>query len=103
MCTLLYINFTPFLSSWALTFHHPPLPGRLYTAGKMRDFWGQMCFHYTTIMPLKILIALAVFFWASFEPLEDVAGMFWKATSNHHICFLTLFLAVSVECLKYRG
>jgi len=39
-----------------------PLPAWLFTAGKMRDFWGQMCFHYTIIMPLKILIALAVFF-----------------------------------------
>lgn len=35
--------------------------GWLVTAGKMRDFWGQMCFHSTIIMPLKILIALAVF------------------------------------------
>lgn len=40
--------------------HHLP-PSWFITAGKMRDFWGQMCFHSTIIMPLKILIALAVF------------------------------------------
>lgn len=47
---------------WLLVLQEPPLPASwLVTAGKMRDFWGQMCFRSTIIMPLKILIALAVF------------------------------------------
>lgn len=57
-------NFVHFFlsssGSWCSESQHF-LPSWFITAGKMRDFWGQMCFHSTIIMPLKILIALAVF------------------------------------------
>ncbi|XP_043416429.1 uncharacterized protein LOC122471644 [Prionailurus bengalensis] len=60
-------NFVRFFlfsfGSWCSGSHHF-LPSWFVTAGKMRDFWGQMCFYSTIIMPLKILIALAVFLGA---------------------------------------
>lgn len=62
-CWKVVLTLKSFLYSFILDVpQHSPLPAWLLTAGKMRDFWGQMCFHYTIIMPLKILIALAVFF-----------------------------------------
>lgn len=63
-----FVHFFLFsFGSWSSESHHF-LPSWFITAGKMRDFWGQMCFHSAIIMPLKILIALAVFLggpWAS--------------------------------------
>lgn len=59
-CALTLRFFLFSSGSWSSESHHF-LPSWFITAGKMRDFWGQMCFHSTIIMPLKILIALAVF------------------------------------------
>lgn len=56
LCIFFLFSF----GSWCL--QESLLPASwLVTAGKMRDFWGQMCFCSIIIMPLKILIALAVF------------------------------------------
>lgn len=88
-----FIHFFLFsFGSWCSESHHF-LPSWLVTAGKMRDFWGQMCFHSTIIMPLKILIALAVFLggpWAGWEDsgseclqqLREVRNMFPPFTQD---------------------
>lgn len=95
-CCKFALNFIHFFlfsfGSWCSESHHF-LPSWLVTAGKMRDFWGQMCFHSTIIMPLKILIALAVFLggpWAGWEDsgseclqqLKEVRNMFPPFTQD---------------------
>lgn len=60
VCSNFLLFFLFSFGSWGSKSPHF-LPSWLVTAGKMRDFWGQMCLHSTIIMPLKILIALAVF------------------------------------------
>ena len=96
-CVLtLYIFFLFSFGSWCPESHHF-LPGWLVTAGKMRDFWGQMCFHSTIIMPLKILIALAVFLggaWASRARLGGRQPSFSSNEKKRERCSPKLSLLV---------